>query len=275
MRLESSLASVVRGVDFFYSDYPQLPSDSFADFFVRLHPPAGIRRFARPQVNFFLDTAQPFKPLPLDQAFPLFEWGLNWCVAQNCHQYLSIHAAVLERNGRAVILPGFPGAGKSTLAAALALRGWRLLSDELTLVDLESGLIVPIPRPISIKNKAIEIVENFDDRARIGERVTDTSKGTVAHMRVLTDSVTRAQESAAPCAVLFPKYQEGAKNSLTDLDKGLVFMQLAELSFNYGVLGRSGFEAMSRLMDACACYGLDYNGDLDFAVGVLDDLVAP
>ena len=70
----------------------------------------------------------------------MLEWGLNWCVAGHAHQYLMLHAAALERNGRAVILPGDPGAGKSTLTAALMLSGWRLLSDEITLVDRERRL---------------------------------------------------------------------------------------------------------------------------------------
>ena len=41
----------------------------------------------------------PFAPLPLDQAFPMLEWGLNWCVSAHCHQYLIFHAAVVEKSG--------------------------------------------------------------------------------------------------------------------------------------------------------------------------------
>jgi hypothetical protein len=42
---------------------------------------------------------------------------------------------VLERGGRALLLPAPSGSGKSTLCAGLAFNGWRLLSDELALLD--------------------------------------------------------------------------------------------------------------------------------------------
>ena len=57
----------------------------------------------------------------------------------HAHQYLIIHAAVVEKNGLAAILPAPPGSGKGTLTAGSVLSGWRLLSDELTLIDRLSG----------------------------------------------------------------------------------------------------------------------------------------
>jgi predicted ATPase len=46
-----------------------------------------------------------------------------------------LHAAVVEKNGKALILPALPGSGKSTLSAALAMNGWRFLSDEFTMIS--------------------------------------------------------------------------------------------------------------------------------------------
>src|SRR3546814_17273791 len=75
----------------------------------------------------------------LGQALPMLEWGLNWCIGAHGHQFLIIHAAVIERNGLAAILPGAPGSGKSTLTACLVHNGWRLLSDAMALVSLQGG----------------------------------------------------------------------------------------------------------------------------------------
>jgi hypothetical protein len=45
------------------------------------------------------------------------------------------HATVLERDGRAAGLMGPSGQGKSTLAAAMLARGWRMLTDDLLVLE--------------------------------------------------------------------------------------------------------------------------------------------
>ena len=71
------------------------------------------------------------------QGFAMFEWGLNWVVANHAHQFAIVHAAAVEKDGRGFIFPGAPGSGKSTLCAALVSRGWRLLSDEMAMISLD------------------------------------------------------------------------------------------------------------------------------------------
>ena len=50
-------------------------------------------------------------------------------------------------------------------------------------------------------------------------------------------------------------------------------LELGRNSFNYMVLGRQGFEALSRVVDASDCYDFQYS-QLDDAVAVFDGLVA-
>ncbi len=223
VRLKSSLPAVLLNLQQLYANYPILAQGEIADFYLELKSPSMLRRFLRPQVNFYNDGVVPFKPLPLAQAFAMFEWGLNWCVAGNAHDRLIIHAAVVERQGKAVILPGTPGSGKSTLCAAMISRGWRLLSDEMTLIDLENGLVRPFPRPVSLKNQSIEVIQSYAPDAFMGEVVRDTSKGTVGHLRPPAASVDRALEPAAPALVVFPKYRANAGVALTPMSRGYAF----------------------------------------------------
>src|SRR5262249_20837379 len=48
---------------------------------------------------------------------------------------MAIHAAAVEWQGRAVLLPGEAGAGKSMLTAALARAGFGFMSDDLVLLQ--------------------------------------------------------------------------------------------------------------------------------------------
>ncbi len=271
-RIQSPMPQVAEGLLRLYAEFP-LDAGEFRDFHVRVGPPSGLRRWLRPQINFWYDDHSPFKPLPANHAFALLEWGLNWCVAGHAHHYLMLHAAVLERNGRAVVLPGDPGAGKSTLTAALMLSGWRLLSDEITLVDRDDGLLVGLARPVSLKNASIDIIQRAFPDAVIGAPAYDTHKGTVAHLRPSADSVARVGEKARPAWVVFPRWREGSTARLSPHSRADALLHTASHAFNYSLLGGLGFELNAALMDACTCHDFEYS-DLDDALRVFAELAA-
>ncbi len=51
------------------------------------------------------------------------------------HGRMPVHAAALARDDGAVLLFGASGAGKSTLTAALARAGWRIMSDDMSILN--------------------------------------------------------------------------------------------------------------------------------------------
>ena len=268
-RIKSSLPDVARSVHVLYANHPCQIDPDFADFHVEVGQPGNIRRWFKRQAEFRLDGERPFEPLPRDQAPAFLEWGLNWSIAASCHQWLTIHAASLERDGLAVILPAPPGSGKSTLCAALALRGWRLLSDELSLIDPVSTRAHALARPINLKNASIDLIRHFAPDSVWGPETYDTAKGRVSHLRPSLDSVVRMQESAQPRWIVFPRYEPGAEPLLTPRGKAQTFIHFAQNSFNYNPLGRAGFEIAGRLVSQCDCYDFIYS-KLDDALEVFD-----
>lgn len=272
--LKTSIPSVAEGIRLLYADYPLIDHLDFADFHVSLTYPSNLRRWLKPQIQFLFDSKPPFKPLPFDQAFPMLEWGLNWCVSSHANHYLIIHAAVIEKGGYAAVLPAPPGSGKSTLCAALVSRGWRLLSDELTLIQISDGKIAPLPRPISLKNQSIDIIQHYDPNAVLSRKISDTIKGTVAHMKPPTNSVIRADEVAHAAWLIFPKYQMGAPANLKKLSQSRAFIRIADNAFNYSLLGVKGFETLTRFVDASQCYDFTYSS-LEDAIETFSTLRPP
>lgn len=253
-----------------YGDYP-LVDGPYADFHLELAPPRGLRRWIRPQVAFQFDGEAPFKPLPRDQAFAMFEWGLNWCVSSHANYFLMIHAAVIEKNGHAAILPAPPGSGKSTLCAVLIRHGWRLLSDEIALVRRSDSRLIPLPRPVSLKNASIDVMKRHAPDALFSPSVRDTVKGTVAQMKAPAASIARADEAALPGWIVFPRYEAGAPLTLTPVPRTRAFMRVADNAFNYAELGADGFDALAGVIAQSDCYDFRYS-DIDEAIAAFEQL---
>ena len=270
-RVRSSIASVAQGMHLLYADYPLSADTEFVDFDVHIDEASGIRRWYRRQSRFVYDGASPFTPLPISHAFPLLEWSMNWCISTQAHQFLILHAAVIERGGFAAILPAPPGSGKSTLCASLICRGWRLLSDELTLISMADGTIVPLCRPVSLKNESIDIIQRYEPSTVFSDVVRDTAKGTVAHLKVAADHLEKINLRARPGWVIFPKYEAGSDAQLTARSRASSMLELAQNAFNYAVLGAAGFQALGDVVDQSNCYDFVYSR-LDDALRTFDAL---
>ncbi|MBI1283121.1 MAG: HprK-related kinase A [Thiobacillus sp.] len=272
LKLKSRIPSVAESLAKLYGQFEvRSVHEAFADFHIAVNPPGNLRRWLLPQAEFSFDGLQPFDPLPRDQAFPMLEWGLNWCVSTQAHQYLVIHAAVVEKNGLAAILPGPPGTGKSTLTAGLVLSGWRLLSDELTLIELKTGSIHPLPRPISLKNESIPLMRSFSPDAYLNRASHDTAKGTVAYLRPPKESVRRQHEPAQPGWIVFPKWVADGETELLPRSKQQTFQSLSQHAFNYTQFGVEAFRVWSGLIQQADCYDFQYSR-LQEAVTVFDHL---
>jgi len=255
-----------------YPEFSVLDFPSISDFHISLNAPLTLRRFIRPQVVFRENGRKLFEPFPLDMGGPLFEWGWNWCIGTRAHQYLILHSAVIEKNGIAIIMPAYPGSGKSTLCSALMLSGWRLLSDEFGLVRSD-GEVDPLPRPIPLKNQSIEVIRAFSPQAVIGPLFPKTRKGTVAHLAPTKMSAARMKQPATPRYIIFPKFNNNAAAVLKPLKPSYALMKLATNAFNYEVLGAEGFKRVARLIRRCQCYNFTY-GKLEEALPLFDSLVS-
>lgn len=273
-RLRCALPDVASALHGLYRDHPCHLDPEFADFHVALRTPRNLRRWLRPQVQFWIDDQAPFEPLPRDQAPAMLEWGLNWSLAASAHQWLTLHAASLERDGKVVILPAPPGSGKSTLCAALALRGWRLLSDELTLIEPESLDALALARPVNLKNASIDLIRQFEPTARWAPEAYDTQKGRVCHLAPPPEAVARMHEPGRPRWIVFPRYVAGAAPLLSPRSKVATFTHFAENAFNYSILGELGFDTVARLVDRSDCYDFRYSR-LEDALEVFDWLLQP
>lgn len=263
VRLRSPFSALRQHLDTFYADVPRGSWRDFIDFDVQILPAGGLRRWWHPQARFLLDGEEPFFPLPAAQAGPLFEWGMNWCAAQRPLGQLVMHAAVVAQGDAALMAPGFPGAGKSTLCSALVhLAGWRLLSDELAILDPATGTVLPHPRPISLKNASIPVVQAFPG-VRLGPVYRDTRKGDITHAACPAGSLRAAELPARVRWVVFPRFEAGAAPALEEISRAEAFVLISEQSFNNERMGEAGFQALCDLLGGARCFEIVYGSTED------------
>ena len=67
---------------------------------------------------------------------------------------LIVHGAVVVREGKGILILGPGQAGKSTLACALWQRGWSLMCDDTTSIDVELCTANSTPRRVSLRHSS-------------------------------------------------------------------------------------------------------------------------
>jgi len=141
----------------------------------------------------------------------------------------------------------------------------------MTLVRLDDGAVLPLPRPVSLKNGSIGVIRAFAPDAVLSQPVENTAKGTIAHLKAPAASIVRAGEAARPAFIVFPRYEAQAPTRLTPLPKARAFMGVAENAFNYQVLGARGFSALGCLIESTDAFEFRYS-KLDEAVALFERL---
>jgi HprK-related kinase A len=267
-------ASLPHFVDEFaemYARYPIEDPPGIYDARVRLSAGSPIGRITVAKAKVRVNDEVTFGPVPAHRAFTTFESAMNWSIAISDVAPMFMHAAVVERDGRAMLMPADSGSGKSTLSAALAWRGWRLLSDEMAVFCFENGHVRPNPRPISLKNNSIAVIAAFEPRARMSHVYSGTPKGDIGFMQAPAEAVARLDETAVPGLVVAPSYVAGAAARVVALDRAEGFQLLTDNAVNYASMLRTGFEMLTDIVERCGIYRLTYS-NLDEAIELLDDL---
>jgi hypothetical protein len=194
-------------------------------------------------------------------------WDINRSAVESSGEHLLFHAAALEVDGSGLLLPGASGSGKSTLAAALATEGAGYLSDELVALDLNSGALVPYPKPISLKSGSFALLAHLGPGERAvrasfwGEREWQVAVGEQAGLPLGRPCPTRL--------VMAPHYRPGAPTVVQPMTETEAFFSVAAHAVNLGPHGARGTAMLAELASNCRCVSLIFSdlGDACRTIG--------
>lgn len=253
--------------DFLVSMYANCPvsldQDTMADFSLHVRPPNLLRRFVRRQVMPDPGFYFPSVPLPPRMGPLALEMGMNMAVALQCFRFAIYHAAVVADETGAIVISANSGGGKSTLAAALMQENFRLLSDEFAIMQPGEPLLLPYPRPVSLKNASVDIVRAFAGNDAMSGVLHGTPKGTIGYRRARKSDIAAMHRPARGRLLLFPTFMEGAKAEVKPVEAGDAVMRFIAGSPNYHVLGEAAYTSLMAFADSIRAYDITYGNTAD------------
>ena len=170
---------------------------------------------------------------------------------------LLLHAAAVASDGLCILLPGPTGAGKSTLTAYLAGRGFRYMTDELTFVADGSTTVEAFVRPLKLTTDGAAALKNQNRlQIREAEMLVGPSDVLVA-AGAPTSSPPLAQARLG--GIVFPRYQRRGRLHVERLSPAQAGFRLMECVLNGSALPDHGFGDVARLANAVPSYELRYS----------------
>jgi len=195
-----------------------------------------------------------------------------WIMAVNRHEFfLGIHAGVVGGPSGALLLPGDPGSGKSTLTAALVHAGFRYFSDEMALIRNDFR-VSPLPLSLCIKDTGLTVLTSrFPALQQLP--IHDRADGKrVAYLP--PPDVLALDDAASVQAVLFPRYRAGAPTQCRSIAKATALQRLMKQCLVVrGRLDVARVRALVDWIETVTCCELE-SGSLSDAVDAAAGLLA-
>lgn len=192
------------------------------------------------------DEQMLYKGFEAGDVLDHFWWAVNQRVVLRVRDYYLIHAAVLSLPGHgAVLLPGDPGSGKSSLTVALVQSGMHYLSDELAPIDPVTGRVHPFLKAATLKPGSYPLFPGLLNST------PPPLPG--ARQRHLTPTEMGSQSAHQPHdvrAVVFCQYKAEGDVLNTELTPGQLTHELTGHSLGLQVYGSRALTILERLARA-------------------------
>ena len=168
-------------------------------------------------------------------------------------RHVLFHASGAASGDRCAIFPGTSGSGKTTLVAGLVLAGLSYVTDEAVALDVESRLVQPFPKPLSIERGSWTVLESL--RPTLDEDLRDWAADQW-HIDPLSVRENAVAAPSRPAFVVPVRYAEGERTTLRAIHRADAVTSLMNNAFETNRKGRTMFNAVSAMVREAECFEL-------------------
>jgi hypothetical protein len=173
---------------------------------------------------------------------------------------VSLHAAVVVRGHKALLLAGQPWAGKTTFSFRLLDDGWQYFSDDVAPIDLETGEVLAFPKPPAIRTRPWAELRHL--WVPEPEGLPEPKDYFVVPV---TNLPVAPYRKARPAGIVHLSYQKGARAQLTQITPALSMLRAAPGARE---LSAAQFDRLTEICKSVLSVELEYD-DIDEGYGVL------
>jgi hypothetical protein len=213
----------------------------------------------------FFAPGQPEWSCERSHFIPLLKAQFVECVLKYARYEVALHAAVVALENSVALLVGSPGAGKTTLAIALARAGLEVVADDVALLN-ERGGVTGVPMPLAAKASSWPLISRHwpDIATQPSHYRPDGQKLCYLHQDTLADPGPRPIGQ-----VILLNRQDRGGTRVEELDPVCALGALvAEGATRDGRLSLRGFTALVEGLREARCCRLTYSDLLEAADAV-------
>jgi hypothetical protein len=160
--------------------------------------------------------------------------------------FLWLHAGAAAFAGRAALVCGASGHGKSTTIAALCRLGWHFLADDITPLDPHADRVFPFP-----------LTPMY--RPHPGGEVPPNGLRDLPKVEAAIDQEALCQEAVSVGMLIFPSYGHRQVNELTPYPASSAALDLLQNCVNVAIRREAAFKRLTKLAQALPAFRLTYS----------------
>jgi hypothetical protein len=187
--------------------------------------------------------------------------------------WYSLHAAGFSENGRAILIPGTSGVGKSTLSIALLRAQFDYLSDDMVFLGRRAdGLVVRgLVEDVDVSDQTIRFFPELDFLLR-SPKTDGFAKRQVRAEKVYG---TKVVAEAHPKAIILPRISGKESSVITQIESDEALLEIVPnvlLTEEHTCQGHLG--VLAELVKKTVCYRLDTGQDFSRIPVLLRELMS-